>query len=254
MTENATSHVGRAAIDAYLDSVEQALIEAQAPRSDRVQVWEDLESQITEMLAQQPQPITEEIIRSVIAELEPASHFAAMYGSGKQPQAASPGRIARPRGIRWSYIAAACFTLPLLGVLLEWAFSLGPRHSGAILTFSILAALVATPYALTTACWQLRTHPGRCPDRDLVVKMIMTYAVVAPAFVVAVLTEWTYGLVLIPCGVAGLVYLQYRLVRRLYRYVAEALPPQSEDASSSDANRGSDAKRPISAPVSMPAM
>src|SRR6187200_3117103 len=84
MTENSTSEVGRAAIDAYLDSVEQALLAAHAPRSDRVQVLADLEAQIADMLAREPQPLTEEIVRMVIARLEPPSHFAAMYGNGKQ--------------------------------------------------------------------------------------------------------------------------------------------------------------------------
>src|SRR5262245_33034613 len=42
--------VGRAAIDAYLDSVEQALFAVHAPRGDRVQVLQDLESQIADML------------------------------------------------------------------------------------------------------------------------------------------------------------------------------------------------------------
>ena len=83
MTENSTSGVGRAAIDAYLDSIEQALLAAHAPRSDRVQVLADLEAQIADMLAREPQPLTEEVVKAVIARLEPPSHFAAMYGNGK---------------------------------------------------------------------------------------------------------------------------------------------------------------------------
>src|SRR5262245_4284599 len=82
MTENLSSAVGRAAIDAYLDSVEQALLAAHAPRGDRLQVLQDLESQIADMLAVGPQPLTEEIVQSVIAKLEPPSHFAATYGNG----------------------------------------------------------------------------------------------------------------------------------------------------------------------------
>ena len=68
--------IGRATIDAYLDSVEQALMAAHAPRSDRLQVLQDLESQIAEMLAREPAPLTEESVRSVIEKLEPPRHFA----------------------------------------------------------------------------------------------------------------------------------------------------------------------------------
>ena len=111
MTENPASSIGRSVIDAYLDSVEQALLAANAPRSDRAQVLEDLDSQMADMLG--PQPLTEEIVRAVIARLEPASHFAAMYGNGKQPRVAAPVQVSSPRGIRWSYIAAACFAVSI---------------------------------------------------------------------------------------------------------------------------------------------
>ena len=89
MTDNSTSAVGRAAIEAYLDSVDEALIAAHAPRSDRMQVLQDLESQIADMLVQQPQPLTEEAVHALIQTLEPPSHFAATYGNGKQPTPAA---------------------------------------------------------------------------------------------------------------------------------------------------------------------
>src|SRR6476660_8294535 len=103
MTENTSSTVGRAAIDAYLDSVEQALLAAHAPRADRVQVLQDLESQIADMLAVGPQPLTEEIVQSVIAKLEPPSHFAATYcnGNGKEPRPAWVTQFARRSSFRW---------------------------------------------------------------------------------------------------------------------------------------------------------
>ncbi len=99
MTENSSSAVGRAAIDAYLDSVELALIAADAPRIDRLQVLQDLEAQIADMLAQQPTPLTEESVRSVLDKLEPPSHFAATYGNGKQT-APTPDRRAASHGCR----------------------------------------------------------------------------------------------------------------------------------------------------------
>src|SRR4051794_9641757 len=71
MTENSTSDVGCATINAYLDSVEEALLAANAPRGDRVQVLADLESQMADMLAQHPAPLREEAVKSAIEKLTP---------------------------------------------------------------------------------------------------------------------------------------------------------------------------------------
>src|SRR5262245_905019 len=122
MTENTSSAVGRAAIDAYLDSVEQALLAAHAPRADRTQVLQDIESQIADMLAVGPQPLTEEIVQSVIAKLEPPSHFAANYVNGSasvnSPQPAWRIQIARRPVIRWPIVAELSCASLAFGCLL----------------------------------------------------------------------------------------------------------------------------------------
>jgi hypothetical protein len=252
MTENSTSDVGRANIDAYLDSVEGALLAVNAPRGDRAQVLADLEFQIADMLAQQPAPLTEEIVKSVIERLEPASHFAAMYGNGKQPQTDRSREVVDPvlDKIRWSRVAIACFVLPLLGTSFEFACHF-LFHTGKspILVLSIAAGLVATPCALAMAYRQLREQPGRFPDRNLVVSMIIGYAAVAPAFAMIVLTEWTYGLVLIPFGFVAVVYLHYKFVQRIRRQVVDALPPQAGNGSSSEAGQR-DTSQPIGSAMS----
>lgn len=264
MTENATFDVGRAIIDAYLNSVEQELLATNALRSDRAQVLQDLESQIADMLAQQPQPLTEGSVQAVIAKLEPASHFAAMYANGKQPRVASPGRISTRRGIRWSYVAAACIAVSMLGgiLLLLGAVVLhplvGPNHDDLamlmqmVMQIALFFGFVAAPGALGMAYAQLRAQPGGSPDRDLVLKMIIAYAIMAPALVMAVLTEWTYGLVLVPFGILGFIYLQYWLVRRLHRYLADHLPPQSATAPPSESSQRPAA--PVGTAMSMTAI
>jgi hypothetical protein len=256
MTENSTSDIVRMTIDAYLDSVEEALLAANAPRGDRVQVLADLESQIADMLAQQPAPLTEEIVKSVIEKLEPASHFAAMYGNCQQPRTDQSREVVDPvlDKIRWSRVAIACFVLPLFGTSLEFAFHfLYHVGNGAVLVLSIVAGLIATPFALAMAYWQVRARPGRFPDRNLVVNMIVGFAAVAPAFAMIVLTEWTYGLVLIPFGFVAVVYLQYTFVRRVCRHMVNALPPQSGNGSSSDA-REREMGRPIGSVTTVPAV
>jgi len=228
MSENSTSDIGRVVIDTYLDSVEQVLLAAHAPRSDRAQVLQDLESQIAEMLAKTPGPLTEEMVQSVIGKLEPPSHFAASYANGKQPSIAMPPRFARSLQVRWSHVAVVCIAVAVFGPLSELTYLIaGGNSGGEVLTLSILFGLVATPFALALAYQQILARPGQFPDRDFVTKLITGYAIIAPAFVMIVLTEWTYGLVLIPFGVVAVVYLIFKFVKRLLGFLAETLPPQS---------------------------
>jgi len=231
MTENSSSDVGGAAIDAYLDSVEQALLAAHAPRGDRVQVLQDLESQIADMLASGPQPLTEEAVQSVIAKLEPPSHFAATYGNGREARAAwgvesAVSEIARRSWIRWPWVAAVsctCLGLGCLGVLL----TNGPNGpDGILIALLLLVGFALTPLALWKAAKQLQAEPGDRRDRNLVLISALVYAVVVPALVMGFFTLATHGFLLVPFGLGAFVYLQYVLVRRLHRRLSDALPPQ----------------------------
>ncbi len=228
MTENSSSAVGRAAIDAYLDSVEQALLAAHAPRADRVQVLQDLESQIADMLAIGPQPLTEEIVQSVIAKLEPPSHFAATYGNGKEPRPAWGTQFARRSSFRWPFIAAlSCACLPFGGLLVLLASGMhlkGPVV--VVLVLMVFVGFVLTPLALWRAVKQLQAQPDHPRDRDLVLKSALIYCVIVPVLLMGFFTLATHGLILIPFGLAAFVYLQYMLVRRLHRHLSETLPPQ----------------------------
>ena len=229
MTENSSSAVGRAAIDAYLDSVELALIAADAPRIDRLQVLQDLEAQIADMLAQQPTPLTEESVRSVLDKLEPPSHFAATYGNGKQPirrrrrrrRAASHACRAPLAPDRSRELRASCISC-LLAVFAAATDARGPFD---LLMFLVMVSFVFTPIALWMAYRQLRAHPGM-PGRDLVLKSSTVYTALALAVLMLFLAAITEGFVLMALGVAAFVYFEYLLIRRIWRHMAEALPPQ----------------------------
>jgi hypothetical protein len=253
MTENTSSAVGRAAIDAYLDSVEQALLAAHAPRGDRVQVLEDLESQIADMLAVGPQPLTDEIVQSVIAKLEPPSHFAATYGngSGNEPRLSWATHIARRSQIRWPLVAAlSCACLPF-GCLLGLLASAGPPHAPVVAAIALMlfVGFVLTPLALWKAVEQLRAQPDRPRDRDLVLKSTLVYCVIVPVLLVGFLTLVTHGYIFVPLGLAAFAYLQFLLVRRLHRHLSETLPPQP----ASDATPHTPAPS-VGTPMSMPAV
>ncbi|MEO7402036.1 MAG: hypothetical protein ABIU95_00030 [Burkholderiales bacterium] len=227
MTDTSSSAVGRVAIDAYLDSVEQALIAAHAPRSDRMQVLQDLESQISDMLAQQVLPLTEEMVASVIARLEPPSHFARTYGNGKESPPSARERLTQLRRVRlpylrWSIVSAVSCALLPGGVVL--AFLAANAHG--LSRFALLLAfigLVLTPFALGMAR-KLRAQSDPTEGRHFVLQSTVVYGVIAPTLLMAFVTAATEGYALVPFGIVAFVYFQYLLIRRVYRYMADAAP------------------------------
>jgi hypothetical protein len=252
MTENTSSAVGRAAIDAYLDSVEQALLAAHAPRGDRVQVLQDLESQIADMLAIGPQPLTDEIVQSVIAKLEPPSHFAATYGNGNEPRLAWASQIASRSSFRWPFVAAlSCGCLSVGGLLVLLAggtmFNGGPLV--VLIVLLLLVGFVLTPLALWKAVKQLQAQSDHTRDRDLVLKSALVYCVIVPTLLMGFLVLATHGLILVPFALAAFVYLQFLLVRGMRRRLSETLPPQPADDTTAHTSAPS-----IGTAMSMPAV
>ena len=229
MTENSSSAVvGCESIDSYLDSVEQAMIAANAPRGDRLQVLQDLESQIADMLSQQPPPLTEEIVQSVIEKLEPPSHFAETYANGKEAGSPIIARSGPMAYSRWAAVSAiSCAAIPVSCLFLTLAAT-GDVH-GPVLTLMampMLIGFVLTPIALWNAFKQLRAEPAQHLGRELALRSMSGYCVAVPTLLFLLACAATGGYILFPLGVAAFVYLQYLLVRRLWRRVADTLPPQ----------------------------
>jgi hypothetical protein len=256
MTENSSPAVGRAAIDEYLDSVELALIDVDAPRIDRLQVLQDLEAQIADMLAQQPGPLTEESVRSVLDKLEPPSHFAAMYSNGKQTEAPVPTPpvqryfpyMPRPP---WAMIAAA--SCALFGVACLMAmFAAATRAHGPFELFMSLAVLTffVTPIAIGMAYRQQRTRAD-VTSRNILLQSTCGYISIALALLMLLAAAITDGFALQALGVAAFVYLEYLLIRRLWRRMAAALPAQTAPSSPRETN-GNGASSPVTSPNPMP--
>jgi hypothetical protein len=260
MTENSSSAVGRAAIDEYLDSVELALIDVGAPRTDRLQVLQDLEAQIADMLAQSPPPLTEESVRSVLEKLEPPSHFAAMYSNGKQTAAEAPMPTppvqryfpSMPRPL-WAMIAAISCALFGLACLMA-VFAAATRAHGPFELFMSLAVLsfFGTPIAIWMGFRQQRIRAD-VTSRDLLLKSTCGYISVALALVMLLLAAITEGFALQALGVAAFVYIEYLLIRRLWRRMAAALPAQTVSSSPRESN-GNGASTPVTSPTPMPAV
>lgn len=246
MTDQFNSEVGRSAIEAYLDSVDEALIVAHAPRSDRMQVLQDLESQIADMLSQQPQPLTEAAVEAVIKTLEPPSHFAATYGNGKRAQPSSAGiHVRLPEisisQVRWSLVAAISASLLPAACLLLWCIDAtraeGPMPA-LVLMLMFFVGFVFTPLAIWKARKQLLADVDSQRDRGLFVKSIVVYGVFAPALLAIVAAVVSRGALLIPFGVVAFAYIQYLAIRRIYRYLTDGVPYTAPTRSPAAPNGG----------------
>jgi hypothetical protein len=243
MIENSTGEVGRAAIDAYLDSVEQAMLAVNAPRRDRMQVLEDIEAQIGDMLAQQPAPLTEEAVRAVIGKLEPPSHFGQIYGNGKPSRAASgkpnlsalawhwPSPWPAMLGMPWTRIAVASLTVMVVSALLVAFYLLVNRRPAEpeLLMFSLFAAFGLTSCSLPLAYWQIRSQPGRSSERDLFVKCATAHTVIVLLFIIFILTIATDGAALVPVAILGLIYIFYAFVQWWRQWLTAALAKEPNE-------------------------
>jgi hypothetical protein len=232
MTDQTADAIRSAPVEAYLDSVEQALLVARVPRNERAQVVEDLTAQIADMLCAQPLPLTEDAIHAVLAQLEPPSHFAAMYTNGGENHAsASPTSTAPQRSFRlarpaWPQVAAACASSLVLSVLFGQIVSAsGPHDLWIFMTLLTgFVGLVFTPIALHLAFKQLKATPGKYRGRNLAAGSLLIYAAIAPLLLLLFAGILTAGLIFYPLGLAAFVYAQYRLIQHLRHRIIPTLP------------------------------
>lgn len=240
MTDETPDALRSAPVEAYLDSVDQVLLASRVPRTERAQVLEDLTSQIADMLATQPPPITDDAIRAVLAELEPPTHFAAMYTNGGEhhateaPTSTAPRRSFRLALPEWPQVAAACATSLVVSVLIGLiAGASGPNDFWIVITLLTgFVGLAFTPIALYRAFKLLKAHPGMYRGRNLTAAALLTYALVAPLLLLFVAAMLTEGLIFYPLGLAAFAYLQYRLIQHLRQRIIPTLPedPPTESA------------------------
>ena len=133
-----------------------------------------------------------------------------------------------------------------------FAAAMNDRGMLDFMMFLVLVTVVLTPLALWMAHRQLRAHPGT-PRRDLVLKSTAAYAALVPTLVLLFLVGITDGFVLTALGVVAFVYFEYLFIRRIWRQLAEALPPQPTSSPTRDTN-GNGASAPVASATPMPAV
>ena len=230
MTEAPSSAAGADLIDAYIDSVERVLLGANVAPSERTHVLADLETQISDMLEQQVLPITAEKVAAVIAELEPPSHFAAIYGvdSAELQTSISTHQPAIPYN-PWVLAAAASSTLIVLCCLLLLVLAAG-NVVGPFVAFVALVLvtnIVVAPIALRKGCAQLRAEADRFCGRELAIASAIAYGVTVPILLLVLTCVLTEGYILFPIAIAAFIYFQAMLIRKVCNRMIDAAPTQS---------------------------
>jgi len=173
----ADSAIGADRIDVYITSVERVLLTAAVPAAERVQILDDLETQITEILASEPLPISDQAVAAVIARLEPPNHFAEIYSANPQPSPTPTEPPAAQTYSPWVLFAAgscAMIGLSCLLLLLFAANEVSPPVAITVILF-LLTCAVLCPLALRQGLTQLRTAPERYCGSKLATSTAMIY-------------------------------------------------------------------------------
>lgn len=217
------SSIGADRIDLYITSVEQVLMAASVPAAERVQILGDLETQITEMLAGEPLPISDATVAAVIARLEPPSHFAANYATESQSTHAP---AALPTALRYSpwvlTAVGSCGALFLSCFLLLLCAAESVVPPVAIMFFFLLlASAIVTPFALRKGVAQLRSAPELFCGQKLATNTALIYWTVMPLLALLFVSVITEGFALALIGFASCAYFQYLFLRRLYRRLTD---------------------------------
>lgn len=229
-TSASDSAVGADRIDAYITSVERVLMHAAVPAAERVQVLDDLETQIAEMLASEPLPISDDTVAAVIARLAPPSHFAAAYSAHSQPTPTPSEFAAAQTYSPWILFASGSCAMMGLSFLLLLLFAAGnvsPPVAIMVILF-LLTCAVLCPVALRQGLAQLRTAPERYYGSHLATSTALAYWTAIPLLGLLFVCVLTEGIVLIPLGLLAFAYVHYRLLRRLHQRLTA---PASEDRS-----------------------
>src|SRR3954462_778170 len=115
----------RARLDAHLDAVERALVEAKCSRERRRGIVDDLEAQIMEMLAARSKEPTVGDLEAVLATLDPPAAYGESAPSAGAPSVGTVSAISPParapvgasrysRTAIWGFVCILVSLLPLL--------------------------------------------------------------------------------------------------------------------------------------------
>ncbi len=212
----------RTLIDARLDAIEQILMRVQVAYSERRHIVGEVETQIFELLSRRGETFTREEVVSVLNSLDPPESYIPEEFRGRLTDARLPPAPPRPRGPRVSKLAVASATLVALLVLfgVPLATTSHPRDTDEILTFFGINLFLATLLGIA-AVVRIWRSGGRLRGLPFALFASLAFPLALVNGAAVMLVVATHGVLPWLLTIAGLVYLNYLGVRRLWRWLSE---------------------------------
>jgi hypothetical protein len=210
----------RSLIDARLDAIEQILLRVQVSYSERRHIVGEVETQIFELLARRGENPTREDVIAVLESLDPPESYIPEELRGKLVDAPSGPVPARPRGPRVSKLAVGSALLVMLILLFGIPLLASSRGSdfGETATFFFIDLFVATLLGICALIRVLRSN-GRLRGLPFALFAALVFPLALINFAVIMLAVATQGVLPWMITVAGIGYLNYLGVRRLWRWL-----------------------------------
>ncbi len=218
-------------IDARLDAVERALLRVQVSYSERRHIVGEVETQIYELLARRSENPTREDVIAVLDSLDPPEAYIPEELRGRQAEATAESAPAKPRGPRLSKLAVGSALLVVLVLLVGIPFVAGghARDAEVVAAFMGINLFLATLVGCAALVRILRSN-GLLRGLPLALFATLAFPLLLINIAVVMLIVATHGVLPWMITVAGLVYLNYLGIRRLWQWfvqrhgkIAEAL-------------------------------
>ncbi|MGE5193207.1 MAG: hypothetical protein ACM3U2_11985 [Deltaproteobacteria bacterium] len=209
-------------IDARLDAIEQILLRVQVSYSERRHIVGEVETQIFELLSRRGETFTREEVVAVLNSLDPPESYIPEELRGRLRDATIESAPAKPKGPRVSRLAVG--SAGLVGVLLLLAAvmmaSSMPQERDVIAVYFGVNLFLASLLGFFALVRVLRSN-GRLRGMPFALFAAIAFPLCLVNVAAVMLAVATHGVLPWVLTIAGLVYLNYLGVRRLWRWLGE---------------------------------
>ncbi len=209
-------------IDARLDAIEQVLLRVQVSYSERRHIVGEVETQIFELLSRRGETFTREEVVAVLNSLDPPESYIPEEFRGRLTDATVQPAPARPKGPRVSKMAVGSAVLVLLLLLIgvPMLATSHPRDTEEIAAFFGVNLFLTTLLGVAALIRILRSN-GRLRGLPFALFTALAFPLALVNVAAVMLVVATHGVLPWTITIAGLVYLNYLGVRRLWRWLNE---------------------------------
>ena len=209
-------------IDARLDAIEQILLRVQVSYSERRHIVGEVETQIFELLSRRGETFTREDVVAVLNSLDPPESYIPEEFRGRLAQATIEAVPVKPRGPRVSKVAVG--SAILVALLLLFGVPLmatsHPRDAEEIATFFGVNLFLTSLLGVVAVVRVLRSG-GRLRGLPFALFAAIAFPLSLVNMVAVMLVIATQGVLPWVLTIAGIGYLNYLGIRRLWRWLGE---------------------------------